>query len=342
MQQVEQHIIKRGHQYYNECDKLCFLSKNLRNTALYNFRQAFIGDNSTFINYYDAYKTLRYEHDYKQLPDKVSKGTLRQLYTEVKSFIRSIKDWSKNPHKYKGRPNLPKYKHRIQGRYLVTYEFGAINKRNYNKTNKLLLSKTNIFIDCRIPIEQINQVRIVPVTGGYCIEVVYTKPKLEQPKLNSRKYAAIDLGLNNLVSMVFNDGSRPLIINGKPLKSINQYYNKKKSRLQSELESKQYVSKRIERLTLKRNCKIKTYLHNASSIIVNQLVSRGVSTLVVGTSVGWKQDINIGRVNNQNFVSVPFYKFIQMLEYKCECLGIEIIKNEESYTSKCKALLNFV
>jgi putative transposase len=124
------------------------------------------------------------------------------------------------------------------------------------------------------------------------------------------------------------------------MKSVNQYYNKTKAKLQSKLENDKRTSKRIEKLTLKRNNKINDYLHKASRYIVNQLVSKDISKLIIGYNKQWKQDINIGKRNNQNFVNIPFYKFISMLEYKCELEGVEMITHEESYTSKCSFLDN--
>ena len=136
---------------------------------------------------------------------------------------------------------------------------------------------------------------------------------------------------------------KPLIINGKPLKSVNQYYNKKKSKLQ-EIQSRQTpkknITNRIQKLTMKRNNKVTDYLHKASRIVVNHLVSNDISLLVVGYNKGWKQDIAIGKQNNQNFVSIPFLKFVTMLKYKCSLVGIQVILNEESYTSKCSFLDN--
>ena len=146
---------------------------------------------------------------------------------------------------------------------------------------------------------------------------------------------SIDLGIDNLASCssnVFNS----FIINGKPVKSINQYYNKKKAKLQAELElkNKKKSSKQIQNLTLKRNNKIKDYFHKASRYIVNQLVNQSINTLIIGKNDGWKQETNIGNVNNQNFTSIPHQMFINQLKYKCQLEGINVIEQEESYTSK--------
>jgi putative transposase len=136
----------------------------------------------------------------------------------------------------------------------------------------------------------------------------------------------------------FNNGETPLVINGRPIKSINQYYNKQKAYYQSRLKGNKHNSNRIQRLTNKRNNKVTDYLHNASRMLVNQLVSREITTLVIGKNPNMKQDINIGKVNNQNFAQLPIMRFGDMVKYKCELEGIKVIYNEESYTSKCSFL----
>jgi putative transposase len=147
----------------------------------------------------------------------------------------------------------------------------------------------------------------------------------------------MDLGLNNL-GTVGSNVVKPFIINGKPLKSINQFYNKRVSNLKSKLTNGKKTSKRIKSLTDKRNNKIKDYLHKASTILVNQLVSNDLNTLIIGNNKGWKQDINIGKRNNQSFVQIPYSTFIKMIEYKCKLVGINVLITEESYTSKCSFL----
>lgn len=165
------------------------------------------------------------------------------------------------------------------------------------------------------------------------IEVVYETQ--ERVKKCNSNVASIDLGLNNLATITYNNGDNPEIINGRPLKSMNQYYNKQKAKYQSKLKGNRKTSKRIQILASKRNNKVNDYLHKASRELVNQLVSKDISTLVIGKNVNMKQDINIGKVNNQNFVQLPIMKFADIVKYKCELEGITVIFNEESYTSKC-------
>lgn len=182
--------------------------------------------------------------------------------------------------------------------------------------------------------------------GNYLILVGYKVPDVKPIKSNN--YASIDIGVNNLATVTFTN-SNPIIVNGRPLKSINQFYNKVIARLQirqdSYINSVENVSKekakripkrtnRMNRVTQTRNNKIEDYMHKSSRCIVNQLVSKNISKLIIGYNKGWKQGTNVGDKNNQNFVQIPFLKFVRMLEYKCAYAGIQVILREESYTSK--------
>ena len=149
--------------------------------------------------------------------------------------------------------------------------------------------------------------------------------------------AAIDLGINNLATLVSTTHA-PILYNGKPIKSINQYYNKRLAELKSKQDlsgSKRKTTNRINRLTLKRFSKIKDYMHKISREVTNQLVSNGVTTLVVGYNKGWKQDANLGKQTNQKFVQIPFLMLLNMLKYKCALAGIHVVEKGEAYTSKC-------
>jgi putative transposase len=347
MQLVEKHMINKNHIHFNECDNLCFLSKNLYNKANFLVRQEFIKSSkekedglreyAIYLSYQDIRRILIKDINYTSLPRKVSNQTLMLLDKNWKSFFKTIKDYSKNKNKYNGKPKLPNYKNKVDGRFITTYEEGAISKKDLKK-GLLGLSGTNIKIPTRKT--NIKQCRIIPKNDYYVIEIIYSVSEKEILCDNNR-YCGVDLGLNNLAALSFNDKIvKPIIINGKPLKSINQYYNKEKSRLQSILEkrNKNKQSKRINKLINKRNNKINDYLHKSSRYIINHLVSNNVNTLIIGNNKEWKQEINIGKANNQNFVNIPHSTFIQMLEYKAKLVGINIIIREESYTSKCSFL----
>lgn len=326
---TEKHIIKRNHSFFNECDRICFLSKNIYNQGLYNVRQHYF-NTKTYLNYYGNYNLTKTQECYDYLPKKVFCQTLKHVDIAFKSFFALLKNKSvKN--------KIPKYLDKIDGRYIAIFPKQAIGLRDFKKTNKLHLSQTNIYINTKLTdFNKLKEVRIVPRMHNYVIEVVYQVK--EKMRYDNGKYAAIDLGLNNLATVAFNDVSKPLIVNGRPLKSINQYYNKEKAHYQRKFQGNKRTSKRICTLTNKRNNKVTDYLHKASRLLVNQLVSQGITTLVIGKNKNMKQDINIGRVNNQNFVQLPIMRFADLMKYKCELEGIKVLFNEESYTSKCSFL----
>jgi len=338
---VQQHIIKPNNEYFNECLNLTHLSKNLYNQALYRIRQHYF-ETQSYKNVFELINELVKEKqvDYYALPTKVSKMCLNKLNKNFISFFKANQDYKVNPSKYKAKPRIPNYLDK-NGSFVVEYYKEAISKKQF-KLGILNPSQTNIHLTFKnLTWNNLVGVRIIPKNNYFIIEVLYEKTELHL-KQDNHRYMSIDLGVNNLATITDNINSKPIIINGKPIKSINQYYNKEKARLTSELELKQKVktSKQLNKLSLKRNNKINDYLHKSSSYIVNQLVSKSINTLIIGRNKDWKQDINIGSKNNQNFVSIPFYKFIQMISYKCKLHGINIILNEESYTSKCSFIDN--
>jgi len=193
--------------------------------------------------------------------------------------------------------------------------------------------------DIKIPtkVDNIVEVRLVPRRTCYVVEIVYEKQ--EEKQSTSEYLAGIDLGLTNLVALTSNrPGFAPVLINGRPMKSVNQFYNKTKAKLQAQLGEKRKSSKRIQALTAYRNNYVDNYLHNTSSTIVNLLKASDIGTLVIGKNDNWKQSINIGKKNNQSFTQIPHARLIDQLTYKCQLAGIKVVVTEESYTSKCSAL----
>jgi len=338
MKLVERHIITKQNKLFKEIDTLAFLSKNLDNAANYLIRQEFISNNK-YLSNSEVYHLIKASVDYKALPAKVSNQVLRVLERNWKSFLAASREFKINPKKFLGKPKLPKYKDKIKGRNIVIYELGALSKPGL-RNGLVKLSKTNISITTKQ--KEIKEVRLVPRCSGYVIEIVYEVVITNTDSAVNTKIAAIDLGIDNLATVSSNAiGFKPLIINGKPIKSLNQFYNKKKAKLQQDLQKqdpKRYVSNQINTLTAKRNHKIETYLHQASRTIINYLLQNQIGTLVIGNNQEWKQNINIGKTNNQNFVQVPHYKFIQQLAYKAELARIKVIVNEESYTSRASFL----
>lgn len=319
---IEHRQTHKGHVLFSELDKLCFLSKNLYNATLYKVRQHYF-ETEKYLNYNAVNKEFTHskQQDYIALPAKVSKMTQMLLDKNFKSFFGGLKSEKVKTAKI---PNyLPK-----DGRQVVTYSKQALS---FKKKGYVRLSKTDIFIKTNKV--NIQFVRLVPKGNHINIEIGY-KQSVKEVKSNGN-IASIDLGLNNLVTLVSNV-TRPLIINGKPLKSINQYYNKEKA-IEKSILSKhnKKSSNRLNSLHLKRNNKVKDYIHKSTHKVVNHLVSNDITTLVIGYNKGWKQDITLGKKNNQNFVNIPFLMLINQLKYKAELEGIQVILQEESYTSKC-------
>lgn len=181
------------------------------------------------------------------------------------------------------------------------------------------------------------QARIVPRLGFYVVEIVYECQEAA-PSGNPALAAAVDIGVDNLAAITSNkQGFVPRLVNGRPIKSTNQYYNKRRAELQAALGHERTTA-RMERFTAKRTRRINHYLHTASRAIIALLVAEGIGTLVVGKNPLWKQEAALGRVNNQHFVQLPHARFIGMLAYKAQLAGIRCIVQEESYTSRASFL----
>lgn len=328
---VERHVIKKTHNDYAVLDNLCFLSKNLYNATLYYVRQHYFADKN-HIRYEEVNKVFTHakQPDYMALPAKVSKHTQKLVDSNYLSFFKLKK--SKIPDIRK-QARLPKYLPK-DGRQVVHYEKGALS---LVKLGFIKLSKTNLLIKTKLAKDQVQFARIVPCGNHIVVEIGY-KANYPTNKPKENRVAGIDIGLNNLAALV-STVTKPIIFNGKPIKSINQYANKQIALEKSKLDKKIKTSKtRKDNLFLKRKNKISSYLHKISRHIVNFLVSNDIDTLVIGKNTGWKQNINIGKKNNQNFVSVPFNIFIEQIVYKSRLHGIEVVMQEESYTSKCSFL----
>ena len=326
---TERHIIKNN----KELDLVCFNSKNLYNKALYLIRQHYFKTKG-YLNYYDVYRLMVDSKDdnYYASPTGVSKQTLMLLDRNFKSFFSLVK--KKQSGNYDKPIRIPRYLDK-EGRYVTIFPKENVSKV-YIRKGLIKLSSLSIEIPTKVTESNLVEVRVLPRNNHHVVEVVYKVDEVE-PKSDNGRYASIDLGLDNLATIGSNV-VEPFIINGRPLKSINKYYNKEKARLQSHLKGNKKTSKRIYSITNKRNNKVKDYLHKSSRRIVNFLVSNNISTLVIGYNEEWKQNINLGRTNNQAFTNIPFCTFINQLDYKCKLEGINVILTEESYTSKCSFL----
>lgn len=327
---TDKHILK----FSKELDTLYFNSKNLYNYCNYILRQSFI-QTSKLPSEYDLSKQLTKEkqEDWVKLKANTNQQVLKLLYKNWKSFFKAIKECTASSSKFLGRPKLPKYKHKTKGRNAVI--FPCNNKTNIRNGYFYFPKFTSLSpIKTKVTNETLNQARIIPQQSCFILEIIYT---LEVPDIvEGNNYLSIDLGIDNFATCFNGSDNTSFIIDGKALKSFNQYYNKKKANLQSTLKmlNNSYTSKRLNRLELKRKNKIVDFMHRASKYVVSYCLNRNIQNIVVGHNKNWKQQSNIGKANNQRFVQIPFSVFIEQLRYKCENVGINFIITEESYTSK--------
>nr|DAF55069.1 MAG TPA: endonuclease [Siphoviridae sp. ctDOT22] len=328
---TERHIIKNN----KELDEVCLKSKNLYNKAMYLVRQHYF-NTKEYLNFFKVNKLMidSKDEDYYSLPTNVSNQTLRLLDKNFKLFFSLLKKKKKG--NYDKPVKLPKYLDK-EGRHITIFNKYSVSKKSLKK-GFIKLSSLSIEVPTKVKESELVEVRILPRNNHHIFEVVY-EVEDKEVKVDNNRYASVDLGVNNLMT-VSSNVTKPFIINGRPLKSINQYWNKEKARLQSLLKGNKRTSKRIQSITNKRNNKVLDYLHKSTRKLVNFLVSNNISTLIVGYNEEWKRNINLGKRNNQSFVNIPFYTLIKQLEYKCKLEGINFIITEESYTSKCSFLDN--
>lgn len=331
LSRVERHVIKRADKNYSKIKDICHRCKNLYNYCNYILRQSlFKGEGLPREYELVGILTRENQDDYRALPAQTSQQVIKFLYKNWKAYFQSLKSYQKDKSKFNGCPRIPKYKPRGEKGHSVAF---FTNQQAKLRNGKIIFPQDTGLLPIKTKASRIKQVRIVPSTACFIVEVVYQK-EVVQTETTEGAIASIDLGINNFVTFLDNQGYQPFIINGKGAKAYNQYFHKEKARLQSELKQGKYSSKNIQLLCLRRANFMQNFLHQSSSIVVKALKERKISTLVIGLNEDWKQDSNMGKQNNQNFVSLPHKKLIDQLVYKCEEIGIEVILTEEAYTSK--------
>ena len=354
--------IKKNHVDYNYIKQQLIESKEIYNYANYIIRQIFFKKsknnkyNMDFVDEYPELKALftKYIEEDKQFTTLFYQiirkfVRLKEFSVNTKivhSIIRRLKsDWDsywalfnlvKNK-QYDKSINIPKYKKQYN---LVEYGNQVLSKKKlklgFIGTDKMQqgikIANFHKYLNCKC-------FRIFYKNNNFICELIYEK-EINDQTISTGKAASIDLGLENLFTVAFNYNKKGISFKGTKLKSINQYFNKEKSKLQSLLPKNQYSSKRINHLFYKREEQLRNVIGFYSNRLMELLVNEGISTLVIGHNKDWKNKINIGKVNNQNFVNIPFNKVINIIKYKAEDLGIKCIEQEESYTSKASFLDN--
>ena len=324
----------------------CHLSKNLYNQATYLIKQSL--KENKLLSYYDLNNMLKDSENYKELPTQSAQQILKIVSRNWKSYFKALKEYTNNPNKFKAKPKPPSFKPK-DGLFMLVFT----NQQCKIKDGKLKSDKTkgfitqtvvrfpkkiNLIIPTRLPDNtNIREVRLIPTLEGYKIEIIYEKKPIIT-ELNDNKIISIDLGMKNIITMTNNFGDKPIIIrdNGKGIKSTNQYFNKIVSKLKS-IYNKQNIKigRKLKKVIIKRNFKVNDWIHKASRFIVDYCVKNKVSKIIIGYNDDWKQEVSLGKKNNQTFTLIPFKMLIDKIVYKAEEYGIKVILTEESYTSKC-------
>ena len=335
---VKQQVKHLSKDDYKTMKELCRIAKNLTNQAIYNIRQHYFAEGE-YLNYQKNYALLKTSDNYKLLNSNMAQQILKEVDCSFKSFFGLLKLAKKGKYSFKD-CKLPNYLSK-DGYTTLIIGFVRLNG------NKLILpfsntyKKTHQSVEIAIPPvlldKKIKEIRIIPKANARFFEIQYIyETECIQRNLNTKNALAIDLGINNLVTAVSSKGNT-FIIDGKRLKSINQWYNKEIARLQSIKDRQHYGERPTNKqrsITLNRNNKVNDYMSKIARKVIDYCILNDIGTLVVGYNETFQQSSNIGKTNNQTFVNIPYGKLRKKIEYLCRLNNIVYMKQEESYTSK--------
>lgn len=334
---VKQQLKHLSKEEYLILRELCHTAKNLYNQAVYNIRQHYF-DEEKYLSYVENNRSLKLSDNYKLLNSNMAQQILKEVDGAFKSFFGLLKLKSKG--EYKEKVKLPKYLPKNSFTTLVV-GFVRLNENRFILPYSQNYKKNHMPIKINIPPllldKNIKEIRIIPKFNARFFEVQYTyQVENKQRNLDKNNALAIDLGIDNLATCVTNRG-KSFIVDGKKLKSINQWFNKYNAKLQS-IKDKQGYGKALtikqKSIWNKRNNRVNDYLLKSARIIINYCLENDIGTLVCGYNSDFQRNSEIGKINNQNFVNIPFSKLQSKLEYLCELYGIKYVEQEESYTSK--------
>ena len=335
---VKQQVKRLSKEDYRTIRELCHIAKNLANEAIYNVRQYYFSEGE-FLKYEKNYTLLKNSPNYKALNSNMAQQILKEVDGSFKSFFSLLKLAKQGKYAFKD-CRLPHY---LPKDGYTTLVIGFVRL----KGNKLILPFSNSFkkthkaVEITIPPmlldKKVKEIRIIPKAKARFFEIQYIyEAECVQRNLNTNNALALDLGINNLVTAVSSNG-KSFIIDGKKLKSINQWFNKENARLQSIKDKQHYGKKSTNRqkaIARNRNNKLNDYMNKAARKVINYCIANDMGTLVVGYNETFQRGGHIGKRNNQNFVNIPYGQLRSKLEYLCKMNGIIFVKQEESYTSK--------
>lgn len=345
MQLTERILIKRNDPNFKSVAHLCRSAKTLFNCGNYLIRQAFLaGDRFGWMQADLALKQGSHAHPaYQAIPNAMSQAVLRRLGQDWKGYFAALSEWKKNPTRFKAKPRMPGYARQAK---TASMPFQHLSCRDgqihFPSKTGLAPVKVRCCVDQTLKAKGadqiIQEIRFVPHGSCYWLEVVYENTAIQQGKgsilLDLNKHLSIDLGIDNLATLISDQpGFRPVLVNGKAIKSVNHLYNKDAAVLRSKGHGQILKHKAVSRF-----CWMNDHLHRVSHFVIDQCLQHDIGRIVVGLNPDWKQGVGIGKVNNQKFVSIPHARLVEQIRYKAKAYGIEVAVREESYTSKASAL----
>jgi putative transposase len=323
---------------------MCHISKNLFNQANYILRNQFfrkekIAGYKELVKEFAEPSDIDENNNFQKLPAQTVQWTIKKVKQSWTSFFGALKAYKKNPELFNVVPKPPKYKHK-NGEFMLVFT----NQQCHIENGILKFPKImNLEVETRLDNIDLREVRIIPNGVGYNVEIVYSREISGISDISPKRILGIDIGVRNIITIGNNISKNGIAVKGGVLKSINQYFNKELARLKS-INDKQGKNKentkRIDKIYMVRNRKVKDVMHKLSKAVIEYAMNNEIDAIVIGHNEGWKQSVDIGKKNNQNFVQIPFNMLINQIYYKGQEYGINVVKQEESYTSKCSFLDN--
>ena len=304
----------------NTISYMCHISKNLFNQVNYILRNQFfnkekLSSYKTFASEFSKPSNIEENNNFQKLPSKTAQWTIKKVINSWTSFFKALKTYKKHPELFTGLPRPPKYKYK-DGEFVLIF----INQQCHVKNGILKFPKImNLEVKTRLD-DNINlrEVRIIPLGVGYNVEIVYAKELDDILNLSPKRILGIDMGVMNIITIGNNISEKGIAVKGSVLKSINQYFNKELSKLKSvndRQRKNKENTKRINKLYMNRNRKIRDIMHKLSKTVINYAISNNIDTIIIGHNKGWKKYSKLGKKNNQNFVQLPFNMLINQIYY---------------------------